>query len=136
LFVFVTPDTTKEIHARALFAAQGEFTVDIVEDVTVDLATYGTKLDTLYNNNRIIGTDPTLTAYSVAAADVGRISGGKTIWSGIFGTGKTSGGVSGLNDEIIAKRNKKYLFKITKVPSGVLWFDYHFFWYEHTNASS
>lgn len=133
LFAFKTPDTTKEIHARSLFSGEGEFTVEIYEGVSVDLDTYGTKITNLFCNNRIIDNTPTLGAYSIDAGDIGEITGGTSIWSGILGTGKTSGGISGLNDEIIAKRNTIYLFLITKVPTGVLWFDYNFFWYEHTN---
>lgn len=124
-FMFVTPDTTTQIHAKALVFGEAEFTLDICEGATV--SANGTQL-VGRNCYRDSINQPELTLYSgPTVTDIGTI-----IWSGKTGSGRSQAGVApGLNYEIIAKRNTKYLWRITKVPAGIHYVDADFFWYEH-----
>lgn len=124
-FMFITPDTTTRIHAKALFDAEAEFKIEIKEGGTV--SDNGSSVIT-FNNDRDSDNEPELKAYSSATVT----GSGTTIWTKTVGSGKDSTGVCpGLSYEIIAKRNTIYLFKITKAATSSHYINYDFFWYEH-----
>ena len=125
-FMFITPNTTEDIHAKAKLFAEAEFTVEIYEGGTV--SANGTPV-TGVNNNRNSTNTASLTAYANPTVTTD----GTLIWSSKMGSGRASTGVSPeFGYEIIAQRNQTYLFKITKDSTGTHWFDVDFWWYEHT----
>jgi len=125
-FMFTTPDNGDEVHAKAILSANAEFLIEIWEGITT--SDDGTPVAT-FCNNRILDETPKLKAYaSPTVTDEGTL-----IWSTKVGDGKAPSGVSpALGYEIIAKKNTKYMFKITKVASSEHYVDYDFFWEEHT----
>lgn len=125
-FMFVTPNTTKRIHAKVAIAAEAEFRVEIFEGGTV--SANGTAL-TAINNDRDSASTAGLLAYNAPTVT----SDGTQIWDTVVGSGKNSTISLGLNYEIIAATDETYLFKITKVAAGTHWIDFDFFWYEHTS---
>lgn len=125
-FAFTTPDTTKWVHAKALFFGEGEFDIEIYEDATI----VGGIAVTEQNCNRNSGNTPGLVAVSAPAVT----GAGNLLWRGKTGSGRnTTGVLPGLNYEILAKQNSTYVFKITKIATGTHYLDFDFFWYEHTD---
>jgi hypothetical protein len=55
------------------------------------------------------------------------------MWTATTGSGRNYTGVTpNLDYEIIAKRNTKYLYRLTKIAAGDCYVDIDSFWYEHT----
>ena len=123
-FMFVTPDTTTEIHARSSIATEGEFIVEIFEGGTV--SDNGTPI-TAMNNLRSSANVAELLNYGGPTVTTD----GTLIWSARVGSGKDATVSDAQGYEIIAKRNEIYLFKLTKVGATTLWIDSDFWWYEH-----
>jgi len=125
-FMFITPDSTKQVHARAKITAESEFTVEIFEGGTV--SDNGTLTEGV-NNLRDSTNTSDLTAYFAPTVT----EAGTLIWATKIGSGRNNTGVAPeFGYEIIAKRNTIYLFKITKNSTGTHYFDSDFWWYEHT----
>ncbi len=124
-FMYRTPNAAAltEIHARAAFAAEDEFTVEIYEGATVSAD--GAALAT-FNANRNSANTAGLTVFSGPTVTTP----GTLIWSTKVGASRTAGYSAVENHEIIAKIDTNYLFKITKIAAGTHYFDYDFYWYE------
>jgi hypothetical protein len=126
-FMFVTPNTTKQIHAKFSAFASQEFDVYILEAPTT---TNNGSAITMINNYRDSTNTSDLLAYSGPTVTGGT---GTQIWHGKAGSGKSIGVQMGLGYEIIAKRNTKYVFKLVKKASGAdAWIDVDFWFYQHT----
>lgn len=124
-FMFITPNASTEIHAKAIFYGNVEFEVQIIENVTT--LTNGTAVQA-FNNNRASTYERKLLSFVNPLG----VTNGQVIWEAKFGSGKTATGVSpGLNYEIIALPNSKYIFNITKVAVQTGYLDVDFFWYEN-----
>jgi len=124
-FMFRTPDTTTQIHARSSISAESEFTIEIFEEATVSVD--GTPVLGL-NNWRDSVNVAALTAFAgPTVTDEGDL-----IWAAKVGSGKDATVAPGFNYEIVAKRNSIYLFKLTKIANTDAWVDVDFWWYEHT----
>jgi hypothetical protein len=126
-FTFTTPNDSKLIHARAELKANTEFEVNIYEGPTISAT--GTPIAGI-NANRNSLNNATLLAF--AAPTVTET--GTLIWSAKVGAGRSSGVLAGLNYEILAKKNTKYLFRIVRVVdlAGLAdYLDVDFSWYEH-----
>jgi len=123
-FMFVTPDSDIDIHARLNIAGGVEFEVYLLEGATT--SANGTEVTT-YNANRKSSTAPTVKAYAGPT-----VTGeGTNIWTVKLGSGKTSSGVGpSTNYEFIAKNNVKYVFKMIKKVANVSYLDFDFHWYE------
>jgi len=126
-FMFVTPDSDVDIHARLEIAGGVEFEVYLLEDATTS---DDGALFTTYNANRKSTTAPTVLAYAGPTLT----DEGTNIWTTKLGSGKTSSGVGPQsNYEFIAKNNTKYVFKIIKKVANVSYIDFDFHWYEATD---
>jgi hypothetical protein len=129
-FIFTTPDSTDQCHAIFEVNAAFDTTVEYYEDTT---HTTGA-LQTSYNNNRVIGTAPTATIH-LSNDDV---ADGTLLFSSVFGVSTgvginsiIGGGEARGTNEIILKRDSKYLFRmVTGTDASVL--SIRFNWYEHT----
>ena len=122
--MFLTPNDSIEIHAKAIIYANVEIEVEILENCTV--TANGTQLET-FNNNRWHNNGEHLLSWygpTVTSCE-------KAIWVAKTGSGKDATGVApGLNYEIIAKPNAYYVFNITKLVVQTGYVDTDFFWYE------
>ena len=124
-FIFITPDVTKQIHAKVELIADADSTFTIYEGATV--SSNGSAV-TAINCYR----DSTNTALLQPYANPTVTSTGSAIWTARNGGGRTAVGVGlGSNFEIIAKRNSIYLFRLIKNTTADTIIDIDFFWYEH-----
>lgn len=125
-FMFETPDTAEEIHAKVFFpGASVEFNVELFEDGVTSAD--GTPVP-LQNANRNSAEISSLVAYTNPTVT----DDGELMWRGKVGVGKSAGVSNALGYEIVAKRATKYLFKITKVAVQEGWVDVNFYSYKHT----
>ena len=129
-FMFITPDTTKRIHARFEAVADADAVVEIYEAPTT--SANGTEVNT-FNVDRNSENTPTLIAYASPTVTAE----GTLIWATRNGGGKNPVGVNPVAAyEIIAKQNTKYLFRLTKKTTADTVMDINFYWYEHELKSS
>lgn len=131
-FIFITPDTTKRIHAMVSIFADADATFEIFEGATIEEDGEGTPIAGINNDRDSSNTSELLPYASPTIATDGTL-----IWSARNGGGKVAIGV-GLtsNYEIIAKTNSIYLFRLTKNTSDNTVIDVDFFWYEHIPKSN
>ena len=122
--MFNTPPLPIRIHAYAMLAAEGEFTVSIFKDAVIT----DTGSPLLGQNNDQNSTDVHALLPSVAPT-VG--DEGTLIWSAKVGVARAVGVAMSNNYEIIAKSDSNYLYKIEKIDAAVHWLDVDFWWYEH-----
>lgn len=126
--MFITPNTLKRIHAQAHIAGEAEFTIEIYEGITT--SNDGTPVPR-FNNDRDSANISGLLPFSGPnVTDEGTL-----LWATKVGSGKNASVSPGLNYKIIAKRNSKYMFKITKVATSSHWLDFDFWWHEHAPRS-
>lgn len=128
-FIFVTPNTTKRIHAKVNLNADADATFQIFEDAT--MTALGTPVPGI-NNNRDSVNVSELAPYAAPTVNTD----GNLIWAARNGGGRTPIGVGlGTNFEILAKTNSIYLFRLTKNTTADTVIDIDFFWYEHINKA-
>lgn len=125
--LIVTPDSTKYAHFTYVIEVELETDGLLYEGVT---ATAGSAV-AAYNRNRNSLTEPTVVITSTPTA----ITTGTTIIrSGHYGSGKTIGGNDRTVNELILKRNTKYLLRLTNVVTNASnYMSVRLNWYEHTN---
>lgn len=123
-FMFTTPNTDIDIHAKASIAASVEFEVYLMESCT--LSDNGS-LVTTYNANRKSTETPGVLAYAAPTVSAE----GTHIWVAKLGEGKRSSGISPqTNYELVAKNNTNYVFKMVKKSASAAYVDFDFHWYE------
>lgn len=127
LIGITTPDTTKYAHFIEELASGDEYTIEMFEGSAF---TGGTPISVM-NCNRNSATVATVSL--VSAPTVSNV--GTLMRAFKTGSGRSVGGSAGGRAEMILKRNTKYLFRFTHVPTGTGWFGYLFDWYEHTNRN-
>jgi len=128
-FMFVTPNSSTEIHARVSISSSVEFDIKIQENATV--LTNGTPI-TPYNANRKSTYVNKLKPYAFPTG----VNNGHLLWYSKVGSGRSSTGVSpSTNYEIIALPNTIYIFNMTKVAVTSGYLDVDFFWYEEEEES-
>lgn len=123
--LFVTPNTDKRIHFTYVIEVELETDGLLYENVT---ATVGTAV-AAYNRDRNSLTAATLVVTHTPSA----ITAGTTIIrSGHYGSGKTIGGNDRTVNEIILKKNTKYLLRLTNVIANATnYMSVRLNWYEH-----
>lgn len=123
--LIVTPNTDKRIHFTYVVEVELETDGAFYENVT---ATAGTAV-AAYNRDRNSLTAATLVVTHTPSA----ITEGTTIIrSGHYGSGKTIGGNDRTVNEIILKKNTKYLLRLTNVIANATnYMSVRLNWYEH-----
>ena len=128
-FMFITPDTTIRVHARALIAPDIDFTVEIFEGITTSAD--GTPIARINNDRDSLNTSELIPYAAPTVTDDGTL-----IWAARNGGGRNAVGVApGFNYEIKAARDTKYLFRLTKNVANDGIVDIDFFWYEHVDKN-
>lgn len=113
IYLIVTPDNEKFAHMVFFTTVSGEATIDLLEGVTVEAN--GTELDVI-NNNRNSDKEAGLKIYHTPTNP----SGGNDLLNGgaRIGLGRNIGGLSRSANEVILKRNTKYLLTISNEIAG------------------
>jgi hypothetical protein len=127
--LIVTPDTSRLAHATfQLFNATEIEYYFYINTVTSD---NGTQLSCLNRNNNSATTPTTMVYHTPTVTDVGDLAADNR-----FGNNRTFGGQAHSTEELILKRNTKYLIRTTNRTSGAAnLFNYVLSWYEHENIS-
>ncbi len=138
-FLWVVPNTAKWPHSQWALGGEGELTVKMYEAVVT--SNDGAAV-TILNANRNSGTSAGVTVFTGPTVNSGALGdsgdGGDLVWSSIFGSGGRQQAVGAAREtgyEFVGKQNTKYWFRINNSSGGVLYLDYDFNWYEHTNAA-
>ena len=123
--LIVTPNTDKRIHFTYVIEVELETDGSFYENVT---ATAGTAV-AAYNRDRNNLTAATLSVtHTPSAITAGNI----VIRSGHYGSGKTIGGSDRTVNEMILKKNTKYLLRLTNVIANATnYMSVRLNWYEH-----
>lgn len=135
-----TPNTTKNIHMIAAWAASGESIARIYEAPTITSNT-GTNGITATNRNRNISDASGVldNATSPAAGKVGRdvtkTADGTILYTEYAGAGKNFGGENRGEQEWVLKQNTVYLFEVESRVAGGISLNLFLAWYEHTNVA-
>lgn len=123
--LIVTPDQDIYAHLIAgVEATSSSFLASFFEDVTATAnGTLGgsrnRNRNAAENNTTIVYEDPTITAT------------GNLLWSLSLGAGRNVGGASRDNEEVILKKNTKYLLRITEDNVAATNINWNLDWYEH-----
>ncbi len=130
-YLITTPDTAKYAHLIFMATGSAITTVDIYEgsDKT------GTSAQTARNSNRNSSTEATTTIHKGTS---GGTTDGTLIWtmqSGSATSQSRAGLTTDRNEEIVLKRNTKYIIRFTSGTAANLC-NLQLDWYEHTDKSA
>lgn len=129
--LIITPNT--DVLARMTIgveAVTSSIAVQFYEDTTTSAD--GT-VGNARNRNRNFGDDNTTEVYE----DPTVTGVGTLLWSGFFGAGKDSAGGGARDDEqIILKKNTKYLLRVTENNISDTEVNFTFDWYEHEDIAN
>ena len=122
-FMFVTPNTSTRINARAHVHAEDEFRLQIYKDATT--SNDGTPVTAQNVDQDSTHTPELLTYTAPTVTDEGTL-----VWDAIVDESNPQSVSMHEGYSIIAKTNSKYLWKITKINTGTHWIDFDFYWSE------
>jgi len=129
-FLLVTPDTAEYAHfSYSIESVTSTVVAEIFEGATT--SSDGT-LEPARNRNRNVADDNTTLLYE----DPTLLTDGTEIKGQILGAGRNSaGGLSRDDQEIVLKRNTKYLIRITEQNIDATSINIDLNWYEHTDKN-
>lgn len=117
------PNRDMEYHFTYAIDAEGEMEIGLYEGTTV--SANGTAL-TIVNRNRMSEKNPTMLLYTgPTVSDAGTL-----LDYNIVGSGKSFGGRTRGEQELVLKPGTDYLFNIENAGVGALWVDWNYDWYE------
>lgn len=128
VFLIVTPDTTIVGHFVFEIEFEQETKVTITRGVSVDAN--GTAI-TMVNRNENSGNTATIQLFHTPTNPTG----GTVIRTDQKGSGKKVGGLTRDDNEIMLKRNTKYLIEVDNQVASPDLIDWCFDWYEHVSAT-
>ena len=122
----MTPSGTKHIHAWAKFDPTEGVDIKIYEGATT--SNDGTPVSTLNSNRELQSTHPaSLLMYATPTISTT----GDEIWHAVGGAGRSVGVMPAMSTRIIAKKDTKYYFLLTKTASGTCDVSVEASWEEH-----
>ncbi|KKN35085.1 hypothetical protein LCGC14_0787100 [marine sediment metagenome] len=128
VFLIVTPDTTTIGHFVFEIEFEQETFVTITEGVSVDAD--GTSI-TMFNRDRNSAKNSTALLFHTPTNPTG----GVVIRSDAKGSGKKVGGLTRDDNEVMLKRNTKYLIEVDNQVASPDLIDWCFDWYEEVSIA-